>query len=198
MFYPDKKLINKLFLVTASIMLFILIFLLPVAILIGSEEGGASGALLGVSIVLGTAVVGFIIAASLIRPYYRSIAYEMGEDEMIVRVGIITQSVKHVPFRTVTNIEVKRDPFDRILGIGRINIQTAGGASSEGSSAEEQLVGLVDYDAVYERVATMLRRFRGGMSPTQADVEAAPSDLTAILDEVRAIRIAMQGGGAAD
>ena len=130
-------------------------------------------------------------AIVLAGPYYRSLSYEIREDEVVVRVGIITKSVKHVPFRMVTNVTVKRGILDRwFFDLGTLNIQTAGMSGSTG--AEESLVGLANYDEVYEMVAAELRRFRGGMAPTVAEVDVdSPEALTAILDEVRGIREAL-------
>jgi uncharacterized membrane protein YdbT with pleckstrin-like domain len=69
----------------------------------------------------------WVVAMILSIPYFRSLRYEILEDEVIVHVGIWTHSVKHVPYRTVTNITVKRDIFDRwFFNLGSLNIQTAG------------------------------------------------------------------------
>jgi len=140
-------------------------------------------------IALGEMVV-WILALLLAGPYCSSLSYEVQDDEVIVRVGIITQSVKHVPYRTVTNITVCRDILDRwFFGLGSLHIQTAGMSGKSG--AEEKLVGLPNVQEVYELVVTELRRFRGGMAPTAAEVEpsaASGETLTAILEELRAIR----------
>lgn len=143
-------------------------------------------------------IIVWLVAVILAGPYFDSLGYEVQDDEVIVRVGIITHSVKHVPYRTVTNITVKRDIFDRwLFGLGTLNIQTAGMSGKTG--AEEKLVGLTDVQEVYELVVTELRRFRGGMAPTAAEVEpeptVAPTDaLSEILAEVRAIRQALEKG----
>lgn len=141
-------------------------------------------------------IVVWVVALILAGPYYASLGYEIEDDEVIVRVGILTHSVKHVPYRTVTNITVKRDILDRwFLGLGSLNIQTAGMSGQSG--AEEKLVGLTNVQEVYEMVVKELRRFRGGMAPTAAEVEPEPAlastdTLSAILGEVRAIRQALQ------
>ncbi|MFN2184887.1 MAG: PH domain-containing protein [Anaerolineae bacterium] len=137
----------------------------------------------------------WLVAVILTGPYYRSLRYEIQDDEVVVHVGIWTESVKHVPYRTVTNVQVKRDVVDRLLGTGTLNIQTAGMSGQKG--AEERLVGLSNVQEVYASVAGELRRFRGGMAPTQADVEeepamALPGDLGEILAEVRAIRKSLE------
>lgn len=189
--YPDQKLRGKLFMVAAVWGLLSLITFVGFGVLIGASEGGAGGATTGTLIGVGSTLIWLVPALIVVPFYYRSLKYEIHEDEVIVRVGVITQSVKHVPYRTVTNLTVRRGPFDRLLGIGTLNIQTAGMSGQSG--AEERLIGLVNYDEVYGKVAGSLRRFRGGMSPTQADVESISANgdaymLAAILDEVKAIR----------
>jgi uncharacterized membrane protein YdbT with pleckstrin-like domain len=137
-------------------------------------------------------IIIWLVAVILAGPYYRSLSYEVQDDEVIVSVGILTHSVKHVPYRTVTNITVKRDILDRwFFGLGTLNIQTAGMSGTKG--AEESLVGLTNVHEVYDMVVNELRRFRGGMAPTAAEMELEPAvpsanTLGAILDEVRAIR----------
>jgi membrane protein YdbS with pleckstrin-like domain len=142
---------------------------------------------------LAEAVV-WILALALAYPYYRSLSYEVQNDEVIVRVGVIDHSVKHVPYRTVTNVTVRRDILDRwFFGLGSLHIQTAGMSGQSG--AEEKLVGLPNVQEVYELVAAELRRFRGAMAPTAAEVEpeaTSAETLTAILQELRAIRQAVQ------
>jgi membrane protein YdbS with pleckstrin-like domain len=125
--------------------------------------------------------------------YQRSLSYEIRDNEIIVRQGVLTRAVKHVPYRTVTNITVRRGLIDRWLGIGTLEIQTAGISGTH--QAEQTLVGLVDVDELYDLVVARLHRFRGGMSPTQAEAEAPHSTddtLVALLAEVRAIRRALE------
>ncbi|MGB3714315.1 MAG: PH domain-containing protein [Candidatus Promineifilaceae bacterium] len=111
-------------------------------------------------------------ALILVAPYYRSLKYEIWQDEVIVRAGIITSSVKHVPFRTVTNITIKRGLLDRwFFDLGTLNIQTAGMSGTSG--AEESLVGLDDVNGVYDLVVSELHRFRGSMAPTAAGEQPA-------------------------
>lgn len=137
-------------------------------------------------------------ALLLVAPYYRSLKYEIWPDEVIVRAGIITSSVKHVPFRTVTNITVKRGLLDRwFFDLGTLNIQTAGMSGTSG--AEESLVGLDDVNGVYDLVVAELHKFRGSMTPTAAgeqqssartqasSVDYIPT-LNQILIELQAIR----------
>jgi membrane protein YdbS with pleckstrin-like domain len=134
-----------------------------------------------------------IIGWILLPPYYNRLRYLIHPDEVVVEVGIITQSVKHVPFRTVTNIQVSRGPFDRLLGIGTLKIQTAGMSGQSG--AEESLVGLEDVTSVYQEVATALRRYRQAMPATGAGEEESFEKIEgngALLEEVRSIRTLLE------
>jgi uncharacterized membrane protein YdbT with pleckstrin-like domain len=188
---PGKGYLRKSWLIFTIIAFMITAAGLGFGLLIGIDEGPQvtmnvfSGFLVA-------ALLFWITAMVLSVPYYKSLSYEIQDDEVIVRVGIVTKSVKHVPFRTVTNITVNRGPFDRfIFNLGSLNIQTAGMSGSTG--AEESLVGLTDVQGVYEVVVEKLRRFRGAMSPTTAEDESGEPGLPdkmlgEILSELREIR----------
>jgi membrane protein YdbS with pleckstrin-like domain len=156
-----------------------------VAGLISLDDPGVGLVLMGITIVCDALF--WIIGMILSVPYFRSLRYEVLEDEVIVHVGILTHSVKHVPYRTVTNITVKRDIFDRwFFNLGSLNIQTAGMSGQSG--AEEKLVGLENVQEIYEMVVAELRRFRGAMSPTTVQDETLPDGTSALLIEVQTIR----------
>ena len=202
-FKPNPKYLTKLRLSITILALLIL----AGGILLGwlmsfDREIGMSGFRIVVIVIAIADAVWWVPAMLVTGPYYRSLSYEVQDDEVIVRAGILTKSVKHVPYRTVTNLTVKRDILDRwLFGLGTLNIQTAGMSGQTG--AEERLVGLPNVQEVYEIVVTELRRFRGGMAPTAAGVEgeltvASADTLNAILAEVRAIRQALEAGGGSE
>jgi uncharacterized membrane protein YdbT with pleckstrin-like domain len=186
--YPDRKYLKKLRLSVNVLIviftLFMLIFVWPIAV-----DGAIKGAIIYGSIWGGLGLMGVVLTMLLSGPYYRSLKYEILDDEVIVRAGSITKSVKHVPYRTVTNLVVKRGILDRLFGLGTLNIQTAGMSGST-NAAEESLVGLANIQEVYETVAAKMRRYRGGLAPTQTENEMATpdGDFSAILLEIRAIR----------
>jgi putative membrane protein len=193
---PDLKYLFRMRLIFTVVALAIVAGGVLFGVLLGvTGELRPGGVLVLVLVDVALAGIWWLVTMILSGPYYHSLRYEVQDDEVVVNVGIWTKSVKHVPYRTVTNIQVKRDVVDRLLGIGTLNIQTAGMSGQKG--AEERLVGLSNVQEVYERVAEELRRFRGGMAPTQADVDAEPGvplpeGLGAILDEVRAIRKSLE------
>jgi len=188
---PNGSYATKLAFMVTLVAVTIAIGCVLMAWLISLDEGTRAGRIVA-TVLLSLNAAWWIVGMLLVGPYYRSLSYEIQNDEVIVRVGIFVKSVKHVPYRTVTNITIKRDILDRwFFGLGSLNIQTAGMSGTKG--AEERLVGLPNVQEVYEIVATELRRFRGAMSPTAADVEPDASSgsvrvLNDILEEIRGIR----------
>lgn len=196
-FHPDPKLRSKFYLIALVFGGLWIVASAALAYFIGNDVDGASGATRAVVISLALNAVWFLPAVLAIDPYCRSLAYEIHKDEAIVRVGIITKSVKHVPFRTVTNIKVSQGPFDRIFGLGTLHIETAGMSGTQGS--EQALLGLPNHQTIYEMVAAALHRFRGAMAADQAGEAPAPpatpadsAVLPEILSELRAIRRAVE------
>ncbi|HUV27070.1 MAG TPA: PH domain-containing protein [Anaerolineales bacterium] len=184
-FLPNSKYQFKMMLVISLIAILILIGLGILSALISIDDPGAG--LVVMAITFAGDAIFWVVAMLISVPYFRSLRYEIHEDEVIVHVGIITHSVKHVPYRTVTNITVNRDIFDRwFFNLGSLTIQTAGMSGQKG--AEENLVGLEDVQEVYELVVTELRRFRGAMSPTTVQEELPCDGSAKLLNEVQAIR----------
>lgn len=128
--------------------------------------------------------------ALLIPLYYRSIRYELRDDEIVVLKGVITRSVKVVPYRTVTNLVLDRGPVDRLLGLGTLKVETAGFSGQ--ARSEAILAGLRDYDAVQALVREELRRYRAFSGATTTEVpavEAEPEQVFGqLLQEVREIK----------
>lgn len=194
--FPSRRYLPKMFLVLLSILVLAVIGFGFMGYFIGLDNSGVAGALLGLWIAVASNALWFVPLAVFLPFYVRSLRYDIQDDEVIVTVGVITKSVKHVPFRTVTNIKVTRGPYDRLFGLGTLAIQTAGMSGQTG--AEESLVGLDDVQAAYQLVATALRRFRTAMSPNQAGEEGRMTpdgEMAIVIDEVRAIRKLLERGG---
>ena len=115
-------------------------------------------------------------------PVFKRYRYDLLDDEIVVHAGWLVQKVRHVPYRMVTNIEVRRGVLDRWLGIGNLNIETAGN-SDPNQKAEAQLLGLEDVDSVYEEVAACLRAFDEGQQRPTWERTRRPSGDDAAVDE---------------
>jgi len=103
-----------------------------------------------------------IIFPIYIRSFEYSVVAKSGETmpEVYVKKGLINITRKHVPFRTITNIQSVAGPFDRLFGIGSIEVETAGGSGSSFQSAEEKLEGLTFYEELRDFILMELRKFK--------------------------------------
>ena len=61
--------------------------------------------------------------------------------EIYVKKGIIQITQRHVPFRTITHVKTRRGVFDRLFGIGTIQIETA--AKSSTAQGGGGVIGLI-------------------------------------------------------
>ncbi len=136
----------------------------------------------------------WLIPALIIVPIYlRSIEYSVISDEgttaseIFVKKGIINITRKHVPFRTITNISSRSGPFDRLFGIGSIEIETAGYSGSM-TSAEEKLEGITFYEELRDFILRELRKFNGsyvtGTEVVHPEEDPVPRSDDSLEDEI--------------
>ncbi len=62
---------------------------------------------------------------------YSNFWYEVTDDGLFIKFGIINQKTISVPFDQVQNVNIERSLVDRIFGLARISIETAGSAVTQ-------------------------------------------------------------------
>lgn len=109
------------------------IALVPLGVMFWWSAPGASALLaevmdpvLAVVIVIAMHIALLWGALALGAAYVRRLRYEILDDEVIVRAGIITKSVKHAPFRAVTSLKIPRGPIERLFGLDRFTSRRPG------------------------------------------------------------------------
>ncbi|NHJ05785.1 MAG: hypothetical protein EAX90_13245 [Candidatus Heimdallarchaeota archaeon] len=179
-FQPDKKLLIKYQIGALLISLTTIILTLAVLIPLYFFGDDAEVALIALIVICSISVAGLLLAFILFPFYYRSIKYELTDKEMIVKRGFIQKIVKVVPLRAVTNLAIIRGPLERIIGIGRIEIHTAGYSTNQGP--EEKIEGLVNYNDIYEALMAKIKKYRD-MTPL-ASIEEDSSEPDEIISEI--------------
>ncbi len=178
-FRPSKKFRNKCWMFEVSVAValwasFILMVLGVVYLVSTGEDPEVTNYGLWVSqwsvlMNVGTWIFNLIwlIPALVLTPIYiNSIEYsvisESGETmpEVYVKQGIVNVTRKHVPFRTITNISSRAGVFDRLFGIGTVEIETAGFSGPRQQGPEQKLEGIVFYEEVRDFILRELRKFR--------------------------------------
>ncbi len=143
-------------------------------------------------IIVGIFLIPYLIVYPIyIRSFEYSVVAKSGETmpEVYVKKGLINITRKHVPFRTITNIQSVAGPFDRLFGIGSIEVETAGGSGSALQSAEEKLEGLTFYEELRDFILMELRKFKdpyvtGTEISRQYEEGDAPVGTGSIEDEI--------------
>ena len=106
---------------------------------------------------LGLAIFGTIaiLLIILVNYYIKKLEYEILDTEIVIRRGVITRTKTVIPFRTITNLLIKRGPLDRLFGISTILIQTAG--ESKSNNPEGRIVGIYYPHKLLEEILNLVR-----------------------------------------
>jgi membrane protein YdbS with pleckstrin-like domain len=109
--------------------------------------------------------------------------------EIFVKKGIIKITQKHVPFRNITWVKTRRGIFDRIFGIGTIQIETAAKSQTaqaggliaiilqkltRGGAGAENIEGVKFHEELRDFILRELRGFSKVPLPTQLSMDHGP------------------------
>lgn len=132
--------------------------------LVGSPAvGGASG--------IGLAVVGwFVIALTYQLVYYQRFEYELSGDTLDIASGVVSRRNREIPVGRVQNVDISRNVVQRALGIAQINLETAGGSSTEAS------LRYVSFEEAKRLQSEIGRLKRGRQSGDSTRSESADAD----------------------
>ena len=85
------------------------------------------------ALAFGAAAVALAGALAYEVARYRRFEYELTEDTFDVRSGVISRRDREIPYRRIQNVDVSRSVLQRLLGIAAVDLETAGGSSTEGA-----------------------------------------------------------------
>ena len=140
---------------------------------------------------LAVLVVLFIIWTRL---YYGSMWYELHDDEMRWKRGVIFRRTGIVPYNRITNIDIRQGPVMRALHISTLSIQTAGYSGK--AQSEIRIEAIVQAEELRELIRTMVRVSSGGdgtgSGPAATRLAMGQTGLEQVLEEMRAIRALLE------
>ncbi len=120
---------------------------------------------------------------------YHTLRYRFDEEGISASWGILFRREVYLTYRRIQDIHVTRNLFERWLGIGKVEIQTAAGRSS----AELTIEGLEHWDDVRDFLYARMRGAKGEPATTQSTVPAAPAGEDEVLALLREIRSELEG-----
>ncbi|MCK4428257.1 MAG: PH domain-containing protein [candidate division Zixibacteria bacterium] len=113
--------------------------------------------------VLGIVVV--ILIQLYLLAYIKTLRYRLSEDDLRLDSGVFWKKRKVIPLHKITNVNTLQGPFERLFGLGHLNVQTAGHGAS--TSPEGKLVGLEEFEKIKEEVMQKVRLVKSEATATE-------------------------------
>jgi putative membrane protein len=131
--------------------------------------GGAAG--FGGATGIGVLVVGaFVLALGYQLVYYQRFEYELTDDTLDIASGVVSRRDREIPIRRVQNVDITRNVVQRALDIAQIDLETAGGSSTEAS------LRYVDIEEA-RRLQSEIGRLKRGETPQEAETSESERQL---------------------
>ena len=70
---------------------------------------------------------------------YRTLTYQLTEDELLIQEGVLEKTQRVIPFRRIQNIRLEQGPVHRLLSVANVQIETAG---TSGAEATLNVIGI--------------------------------------------------------
>jgi putative membrane protein len=143
----------------------------------------------GDPVLTGGAVVAAVLAVAAVvgyeLAYYRRFEYELTEDSLDIASGVFSRREREIPLRRVQNVDVTRSLVARLLGLAEVDVETAGGGSTEANlrfvSREE--AGRLQEEVRERRAAHDRSRERRNETDESAGEEGALAESEVAADE---------------
>ena len=120
---------------------------------------------------------------------YHTMRYKFDTDGIQVSWGILFRHEILLNYSRIQDIHLQSSFLERLLGLARIEIQTAAGSSN----AEMTLEGLTDHEGMRDFLYSRMRGARDHHSPAMDKPQSGDDELANTLNEVaselRAIRL---------
>ena len=188
---PDKKYQTAQLLILSVLSSLIIIGAVVLNIIIYLEAGSDSDGIMVIWLLcLGLISIMWIVSFPLIHLWIKNLSYFIHDDRITIKSGIITKKEQNIPYRSITDFVLARGPFDRILGIGTIKIQTAG-QSTSATGYEGSLSGLLDYEPLHADLREKLKYLHPiseSITTSESVKQSDDSVLVQILEELKEIR----------
>jgi membrane protein YdbS with pleckstrin-like domain len=75
--------------------------------------------------------IAVLIALAHAFAYQALYRYQLGNDELVVREGVLSRTVRHVPYHRIQNVNLVQNLLHRALGVYRVQLESASGDKPE-------------------------------------------------------------------
>jgi putative membrane protein len=108
---------------------------------------------------------------------YFTFRYQIADEHLIIRKGLVFQSDRTVPISRIQNIDFVQNPLHRVFGVAEIKIETASGTKPE---ANMRVLSMAQLDSLRQAVFAqqkLIDNRANGNSESQAPVPGLDSEL---------------------
>lgn len=142
-----------------------------------------------------------LVALPFVLPFlyfrYHTLRFRFDQEGVGVSYGILFRREHYLTYARIQDIHLTRDLFERWLGIGSVQIQTASGSSSP----EVGIVGTDEFDAIRDFLYVRMRGARehhgsAAGAPAAGEAEPVAAALREAAAALRETAAALRGDGA--
>lgn len=119
------------------------------------------------AVILIGSTIAFFAVITWFYLVWKNYEFEVTEDTFDIESGVVHKKVREIPLRRIQNVDVRRNIVHRILGIAKVNLETAGGKSTEAS------LKYVEVDKARE-IQDQVRRLKQGLEEHEDEKETEP------------------------
>jgi putative membrane protein len=76
-------------------------------------------------------MIGALVLAGISFVQYLSYRYSVLGTELVIREGIFSRNVRHVPLARIQNVSLHRNPLHRLFGVAEVQLESAAGVTPE-------------------------------------------------------------------
>lgn len=76
-------------------------------------------------------MIGALVLAAISFIQYLSYRYSVLGAELVIREGILSRNVRHVPLARIQNVSLHRNPLHRLFGVAEVQLESAAGMTPE-------------------------------------------------------------------
>ncbi len=152
--------------------------------------GGNTEPISYVTIALIAAIVAAVVWAQFA---YDNYWYSLLPEHMVVAKGVFFKTRTYIPYGRIQNVNVTRTIADRVLGLSRITVDTAGSRFSEGI-----VPGIVEPQPLVSFLMNRAEQVRLGRAVFSGDQDKEAAAFDAIRSSLRDVLQAAHGEGNGD
>lgn len=134
-------------------------------------------------------LVVFAFVAWWTGAFAETATYRLTDNDVEYRRGVWWKKQSDIPYDRITNVDTNEGPVQRLVGVGSVDLHTAGYAAQTG--AELTINGVTDYEPIKEQILAKVRERQPVATegaPTQTHLTEREEPSSAVLDELRRIR----------